>query len=128
MGLASVVEPSAAALPVEADECTVIRDSDIAFPKTDSVQQVLSGYQASPDHMIVGFPTPPTHYRTYAALVVEFDESGKATQASFSHSTGNRAVDRALIAWARGITLPKSSCSVRRILAPVDLRERRDES
>jgi hypothetical protein len=126
LALAGAVQPAIVEVPqADSIECVVVRSSDVSYPPLDL--KVLSQFQPSMDHAIVSHRNPPTQYRTYAALLVKFDGSGKASSASFSVSTGNGPVDKALQAWALGISLPESACLTRKIQVPVDLRGQQGE-
>ena len=89
------------------------------------LRTVLAGFTASEDHDVITRDNPATHYRTYAALFVDVDYAGGVEKVTFQRSTGNRKVDKALMAWVREMRFVPEDCEfnrTRRGVLPIDLR------
>ena len=73
-------------------------------PPLDSILAALSGLHVSNDPALTN-----GDYRPSAAILVSAGPDGEL-KVSLNKSSGNRDVDRAILAWARGIQLVPGSC------------------
>ena len=106
------------------DECIASSPAVITFqPSFEPVQAAMNGLQPTTE-----IPTPVNKYRTYAKIFVMIDNNGliedariplvtRGADGKFRRaeggyaSTGNRNVDKAILAWARGVKFNPVQCT-----------------
>lgn len=111
------------ACPEDAMPALVLR------PSMDALLATMARYTPSSDHEVVTARAKPEEFRTFASLSVEIDPSGVPVQAGFRKSTGNRDVDKALVAWTKSLRFEQDACTtfrLRHIALPFDLRDGAD--
>jgi hypothetical protein len=106
------------------NECIASSSAAMTFqPSFKSVQNAMDGLQATTE-----IPTPTNKYRAYAKIFVMIDSSGLVEDARIPlamrgaggkfvpveggyASTGNREVDKAILAWARDVRFNPVQCT-----------------
>jgi hypothetical protein len=108
--------------PPTGSECAPDLDIQVTYrPPIDSILAVTDTLQPSKDRLFTGKVTPPAEYRTYANALIEVDSNGIPLSVRFPvgdgvhASSGNRAVDKAIIAWGMQMRFTPDSCSQLRV-------------
>jgi hypothetical protein len=127
MAVASFLAPDVAGA---AEVCGVdLKIRPLEIPSLEGVRAIASQFKPAQNMLFDGKPTPVDAYRPFARVFVQIDSGGSVSSArmpvgSGAESTGNRAVDKALMNWALGLKFTADTCSdirTRSAFVPVHL-------
>jgi hypothetical protein len=119
IALLSMVLAGCASSPTQ-QACANQDNPPVVFrPPLDSVLSVTSQLKPTSYKHFSGVVISPPEYRPYARLWIEVASDGKPVDVRMPvldgyESSGNRAVDRALFEWAKGMRFSPDNCGTPR--------------